>query len=149
MRQHVLPTDVEDERDLWLERDEIREVLIGSDAEVNATRLRRAEQVGDHPLIRRLVRDEVIGAKEAVRLREIGDELPKLGVAELRRNVLRDECERRGDTGRGSTDESNSCGDAGDSETKTSDRRHCRAWKVPQNNASRASALTGPKAVER
>jgi len=75
-----------DERDLRFQRDQIGEVLVRPDAEVNPTRLRRANEIRDHPLIRAFVRDEVVGAEKAVGLGEIRDQLPERAVAQLRRD---------------------------------------------------------------
>src|SRR5262249_34428206 len=96
----VLTPDIEDERDLRLERDEIREVLIRADAEVDASRFGDAEEIGDHPLIRRLARHEIVRAKVSAGLGEIGHQLPEITVAELGGNALR----RRGDGGGGGSE---------------------------------------------
>ena len=61
------------------------EVLIGTDAEVDAVRQRPPFQLRDDFLVRPLVRDEVIGPEEAVGFRGFGDERPEFAVAKLRR----------------------------------------------------------------
>src|SRR5688572_13868907 len=79
---HVLPSDVDDEGDAWLERDEVREVLVGRDPEIHPARTRGALQLRDDVHERRLVRDEVVRAKESAGLRELRDDPPERRIAE-------------------------------------------------------------------
>ena len=81
----IAAPDVGDERDPRLERGDVGEVLIGPDAEVDAAGLHDALQLRDDDLERVLVRDEVVGAEVAVRLGEVVDQAPELGVGEARR----------------------------------------------------------------
>ena len=87
MRVQVAAPDVDDERHPRLERHDVREVLIGRDAEVDAAALHLPQRRHDM-LKRTLVRHEVVRLKCAVRLGKILDELPELLVGEPRRQRL-------------------------------------------------------------
>src|SRR4051812_22660244 len=89
MRQQILPANVEDERDLRLQRDDVREILVGADAQIRSAGTRRTEQRWDDPLKSRLVRDEIVGLERSTRFGKIGDELPERAVTELRGNIRR------------------------------------------------------------
>ena len=78
----VAAADVDDERHPRLERRDIGEVLLGTHSEVDALGLRRAEELGDHRLEEELVRQQVVGSELAVRLGELHDHVPELGVRE-------------------------------------------------------------------
>src|SRR3954453_19175363 len=87
MVDHVLAPDVDDERDPRPERDEVGEVLIGSDTDVHAAGAYGALELRDHVLKRSLVRDEVVGPEKAARLREVGDQPPERRVAQTGGNL--------------------------------------------------------------
>src|SRR5262245_60673498 len=89
MMHHVLAANVDDERELRLERGQIREILIRRERGADATWARGAKQLRDHVLQRVLVRDEIVGTEIPAWLREVVDELPELGIRELARNSRR------------------------------------------------------------
>src|SRR5262245_14922485 len=70
MLEHVLTPDVDDEGNLRSERNDVREVLFGSDADVHTPGLQRFQKRGNHFLISRLVREKVIGWEIPARLGE-------------------------------------------------------------------------------
>src|SRR5438552_14181798 len=82
MLVEVPAADVDDERQLRFEGDEVREALLRSDAEVHTARRQRGGQRGKHTLKRLFVRQEVIGAEVAVWLGELGDEAPELLITQ-------------------------------------------------------------------
>src|SRR5262249_15191598 len=82
MGDHVAAANVEDDRDLWLQRGDVGKVLLRADAEVNAAWTKRGDEIGDDELKPRLVRQEVIRTEVTARLREVAVELPQLTVAE-------------------------------------------------------------------
>jgi len=82
VQQHVLPTDIDDERDARLDRGDVGEVLIRSDAEVGARRHQGLLQHRDDVLELHLVRDEIVGTEETVRFGELGDQRPEGAVVE-------------------------------------------------------------------
>ena len=67
MLQHVLPADIEDDGELGLHSHDVREILIRPHAEIHAAGFCLLQAFEDI-LERRLIRDEVIGAKIAARL---------------------------------------------------------------------------------
>src|SRR5690242_2436506 len=95
MLDHVAAPNVEDDGDLRLQRDDVREVLLGSDAEVHTARLEGLFQPRNHRLKTRLVGKQVVGAEVSTRLRKLGVQLPKLLVGEPRRNRALGERENR------------------------------------------------------
>ena len=84
MLDQVLPPDVDDERHLRLQRGDVGEVLLGTDAEVDAARLGPRAKRRDDGLDGRFVRHEVVEREVPFRLRELADELPEVGIADLR-----------------------------------------------------------------
>src|SRR5262245_29971089 len=82
MRHRVLAANVEDDRQTRLEVDDVREVLLGPDAEINASWRQRALQRGNHVLICFLVRDEVFGREGAAVLGHRREDAPELPVGE-------------------------------------------------------------------
>ena len=71
MHLQVAAADVEDERHPRANRRDVREVLLGTDAEVHAAGLSSARtSVGNDELKPALVRDEVVGVEVAARLGE-------------------------------------------------------------------------------
>ncbi len=84
---HVLAADVDDERHARLERGDVGEVLVRSDAEVDAVWRHAFSELGDHFLKSGFVRDEIVRTEEAVRLREVDDHLPERAVRYLSRQV--------------------------------------------------------------
>ena len=85
----VAAPDVDDEDDLRLERGDVREVLLGPDAEVDALDLRAAGELRDDVLEVNLVRKKIVGAELAVGFGEVGDERPVVAVGELLRQRRR------------------------------------------------------------
>ena len=69
--------------------DDVREVLLGADAEIDAARLDVRCELRDDVLERVLVRDEVVRVEEAVRLGEVFDEAPELRVGQAGRMSVR------------------------------------------------------------
>ena len=85
MLDHVLAPDVYDERDARTQRCDVGEILVRPDAEVDAALLHDLQEVGDDRLIPDFVRQQVVGLKEAVLLREFLAEVPEFLVSQLRR----------------------------------------------------------------
>ena len=83
VQDHVLAPDVDDERHARPERRDVREVLIGPDAKVDPVGRGALLQLGNHFLVRRLVRHEIIRTEESLGLREIDDHPPEGAVADL------------------------------------------------------------------
>ncbi len=79
----IASPDVDDEHHLRLEGGDVGEVLLGTDAEVDAIDLRTANELGDHVLKEDLVRQEVVGSELAIGFRQLGDEGPVVAVGEL------------------------------------------------------------------
>src|SRR5580765_5163675 len=100
MLQQITAPDIDDERHPWMQGGDVREVLIGPDAEIDAVRQRALLQFGDNLLIRALVRDKVVGAEEPVGLGRLGDQAPELAVAELSRQRIRNDLRADSQEGR-------------------------------------------------
>src|ERR1043166_612402 len=83
MQVHVAAPDVDDEREPRFDRRDVRKVLLGADAEVDAVGRQRRLQRRDDTLKRVLVREQVVGSEIAVGLGQIFDELPVLLVCQL------------------------------------------------------------------
>src|SRR5262249_19698847 len=79
----VLTADVDDEGNLRFKRCEVREILFGTDAEINTPRSAPALEVRNHPLILPFVRYEIVGTKVTAGLRKILDHLPEGVVADF------------------------------------------------------------------
>jgi hypothetical protein len=56
---HVLPPDVDDERELRLQHRRVRKILLGTNADINTARFRGCLECRNDVLILKLVRDEV------------------------------------------------------------------------------------------
>ena len=69
-------------------RDDVGEVLLGTDAEVDAAGRQHRLEVRDDGLKRVLVGEKVVGSKRAAGLGELGDQLPERLVAQSRRQTL-------------------------------------------------------------
>src|SRR6516164_8642025 len=90
----ILPPDVENDRYLRLQSNDVGEVLIRSDAQINACRPGLL-QVLDHVLKRRFIRHEVIGPEIAAYLGEFREHIPEGFVAELcGKGIARRSCTR-------------------------------------------------------
>src|SRR5580765_3798601 len=64
--QHVLPANVDNERDFWLQRRNVSEVLLRSHTDINATWPGVLLQCGNHLLVREFIREEIFEAKVAI-----------------------------------------------------------------------------------
>ena len=116
----IAATDVEDDRQRRLEGQDVRVILLGPDAEVDAARLRGRDEGGDDDLIPALVREEVVRLKLPVRLGDHLGQVPELLVRQRRwnRGRLGDE-PGRGDQSRPA--------DEGD---ENASGGSCHEWKV-------------------
>ena len=76
--KHVLAPDVEDERVARPHARDVAEVLLGSDAQVDAARRRGVRELVRDLEVGGLVRDEVVGVEVAARLRELRAERREL-----------------------------------------------------------------------
>ena len=65
MFDHLAATDVEDDRDLRLKRDDIRDILFRPNAEVDASGFHAPLQLGKHELQSRFIRETILGAERA------------------------------------------------------------------------------------
>src|SRR5262245_59535421 len=88
MLDHVLPPDIEDERDLRLKRRDVGEVLLGTNSKVDAAWLSVIGEIRQHILNSHLVRNEIIGNERAAGFGEFGDEFPERLIAELAWNLF-------------------------------------------------------------
>ena len=82
MLDQVVPADVDDESDTRPHRGDIREVLVGTDAEVRTALHAQPPQCAERQEVRILVRDEVVGIEEPAALGQCGRQLRKCTVAE-------------------------------------------------------------------
>src|SRR5437667_9840201 len=105
MLDHVLAPNVEDDRQLGLESDDVREILLGTHAWVHVARLDAALQPRNHVLKLPLVRKKIVRTEVTARFRDVVDELPEFLIAEPVRNALG--ARRRGRNER----EQSECGD--------------------------------------
>src|SRR5690349_1104329 len=100
MQQRVLAANVENYRQLRREIHDVREVLLGADAEVDAAGRERFLKGGNDVLVRLLVRDEILGRERTAALRHAREELPELAIGERigdARRALRHAYGGRGD----------------------------------------------------
>src|SRR6266576_3761327 len=81
----VLAADIDNEGDLRLKRNDVRKVLFRSDTDVCAVGFPAFRQVCEYALGRKLIGYEVVGGKVPARFGEVGYDLPKRLIAELRR----------------------------------------------------------------
>ncbi len=90
LQVQVAAADVEDDRGLRADGGNIGEVLLGTDAQVDAACLRPPDEIRDHALEAELVRREVgdvLRSEIAARLGGVGDELPERLVGQPQRQV--------------------------------------------------------------
>src|SRR5262245_16848821 len=80
MLEHVLPPNVDDEREFWLKCRDVSKVLFGTDSDVDATRPHRLQNYWYRLLISRFIGNEVIRPKLAIRFGELGNHVPELSV---------------------------------------------------------------------
>src|SRR5215467_10548365 len=92
MLHDILPADIEDDGHLRLQCDDVRKVLIRSDPEINAARLRLLQVLQD-VLKRGFIRYEVVRTEVTTAFRELRDEVPERFIAELFRQFL--SCDER------------------------------------------------------
>ncbi len=78
----VAAPDVGDEHHLRLERRDVREVLLRPHAQIHAALPAAGQQVRNHPLQPDLVRDQVVGSEDAVRLGRVLAEPPEFLVGQ-------------------------------------------------------------------
>ena len=88
MLQHVLAADVDDEGDLRTNRDDVGEVLFGSDSQVDAIGPGRLLERRNHRLESGFIRQEVLGLKCAARLRRLLDQRPERRIVDLTRQGI-------------------------------------------------------------
>ena len=82
LQVQIAAPHVDDERHRWLHGSDVGEVLLGSNADVNAAGRRDLEELRNHVLHPHFVRQQVIGAEEAVGFRKLGDEIPEFCIAQ-------------------------------------------------------------------
>src|SRR5438105_3875888 len=92
MLHHVLAPDIEDNGHLWLQRDDVRKILVRTYAQINAARLCLL-QVLQYVLERHLIRHEIVGTKVSASFGKLRDYVPKCFVAELFRKFV--DCNKR------------------------------------------------------
>ncbi len=97
MLDHVLPANVDDERELGTERNDVGKVLFRPDTDVHSPRWQQCRQLRNHGLERAFVRQEVVRPEVATGFRELVDQLPESLVAQSRRQSLRRHLSVRGE----------------------------------------------------
>ena len=88
MKVQVAALDVDDEGDRRLDGRNVRKVLLRSDTNVYAARLRNLDKLGNHELESGFIRQEVVGTEGSSGLGEICDESPELVIRQARRQVV-------------------------------------------------------------
>src|SRR5262245_50180771 len=83
MLNHVLPANIENERDLRLQRHDVGEVLLRSDAKICTLSFAAIGQVRQHALKCALVGDEVVRDKGSTRFGKLADDVPEHFIADL------------------------------------------------------------------
>ena len=83
----IAASDVGNEGDMRLERGDVREVLVGTDAQVHAAGLDDPRERRQDDLQRVFVRDEVVGPEVPAGLGEVVDQAPELLIAQVRRKL--------------------------------------------------------------
>ena len=84
MLDQILSPDIDDKRQFRLQRGDVRKVLFGTHAEINASCLSPCSQVREDALKRAFVGHKVVGDEGAARLGEVAYYLPECFIAELR-----------------------------------------------------------------
>ncbi len=80
VQQQVVAAQIDDERDGRANGGDVREVLIGSDADVGAAARAGGLQRGNDLEVRLLVRDQIVGVEFALRFRELLDARSERGL---------------------------------------------------------------------
>src|SRR5689334_12705026 len=88
MLEKILTANVDDESNFRPDRRDIREVLLGPNADIGAASTCRTYQRWYDALKRTLVGNEVVRTEEAIRFGKLGDHLPEFGVGNFRRQPL-------------------------------------------------------------
>src|SRR5262245_61135833 len=84
MQVEIATPDVDDECDRRLDGCNVGEVLLGSDANVHAARLRNLDQLWNHELESHLIREEIVRTEGSIWLGELCDEIPELVIRKAR-----------------------------------------------------------------
>src|SRR5436190_19093645 len=87
MLDHVLPADVDDERNLRLKCDNVREILLGAHAKICAAGLAAVRQLPEDVLSGEFVGDEVVRREASSRFGQLRDQLPERFIAKPRRQL--------------------------------------------------------------